>query len=765
MDDTRWTRHERPPHAWLRCALVALGYAGTGLLCRLVAVEPGYASAIWPAAGIALAGVLLWGVPAAVGVALGSFLVNLTIAVDRGIVHGALLAVVIALGAVLQAAVGAALVRTAHPVGNPLDRAGTVAPILLLGGPVACMLNPAWSVPWLWLAGEIAPADVVANWFTWWAGDSIGVMFVAPLLLSLSLDRRRHGRHLWLGITVPLAVSFVVVVAVFVSVARADEEGRRHVFDDHAGAVLGVLARDVERTVAYAESTSRVLGVLPDVTGSAIRAVTTPWLEVTPSLRALAYAPLVRAADLPEFERRIRLADDPGFRVRDFSVSGEDVTLGARPEYAPVLYVEPYQGERTARGVDLSSEPRRAAALEAARASGRAVLSGGVRLFNAPEGYGAILVSPVYGGLGSAVGDGAPVRGFLVAVLHVPALCGSALARAGVDDVRLRITDASESPPLVLYGSEWEVGDEPVLSRRLEVGTRTWRVDAAPLVPPSASWTGFFVLSAGVLFVGVLVSNVLDMTNRASQIEREVDHRTAALARANAALERSNLELQRFAYAVSHDLREPLRGVVGFGELLEAEHRDQLDADGQGLLRRVIVSARRTQDRVHALLEVARAGGRSVPFERVSLHEPLGMALEGLHDAIVESGAEVKVESLPEVCCDREQIAQLFSTLLSNALKFRRPEVPAVIEVSARELREGWEIAVRDNGVGIPRHQHARVFELFERVGPPEDAQGYDMGLALARQIVERHGGVIEVESEPGAGSAFRFTLPDRPGT
>ncbi|HVS36791.1 MAG TPA: ATP-binding protein [Gemmataceae bacterium] len=256
------------------------------------------------------------------------------------------------------------------------------------------------------------------------------------------------------------------------------------------------------------------------------------------------------------------------------------------------------------------------------------------------------------------------------------------------------------------------------------------------------------------------------------ELERRVAERTAALEAANrelqkeasehkqtaAELARSNRELEQFAYVASHDLKEPLRKIRLYLELLERQYRGRLDERADQFIASAVGAAGRLQALVNDWLAYARAGGRSKALEPTDCAAVLDQALLNLEPAIRESGALVTHGPLPAVRGDGPQLVQLFQNLIGNALKFRREPTPAV---HVETTRQGglWRFTVRDNGIGIDRRHADRIFVLFERLHGREYA-GTGIGLAVCKKIVERHGGEIGVESQPREGATFWFTLP-----
>jgi light-regulated signal transduction histidine kinase (bacteriophytochrome) len=236
-------------------------------------------------------------------------------------------------------------------------------------------------------------------------------------------------------------------------------------------------------------------------------------------------------------------------------------------------------------------------------------------------------------------------------------------------------------------------------------------------------------------------------------LEELVRERTADLAR-------SNSDLEQFAYVASHDLQEPLRAVAGFVELLRQSLIDSLDSKAAKYMDFAVDGAKRMQSLVNGLLEYSRVEQKR-RRERTSAKEALNIAIEQLQKAIEESGAQIAADELPTVQFDPTQLTQLFQNLISNAIKFRSKDAPR-IRIHANRNGGVWQFSVSDNGIGIEPEYAERIFLIFQRLHSRDQYPGTGIGLAICKKIVEHHSGKIWVESTPGAGSTFYFTIPDR---
>jgi chemotaxis family two-component system sensor kinase Cph1 len=237
-------------------------------------------------------------------------------------------------------------------------------------------------------------------------------------------------------------------------------------------------------------------------------------------------------------------------------------------------------------------------------------------------------------------------------------------------------------------------------------------------------------------------------------------HQINELAKLAQELERSNAELEKFAYIASHDLQEPLNLVASYVQLLEMRYKSQLGKDGQEFIGFAVESVHHMQTLIDDLLTYSRVGSRSNSFEPVDLERLLKRVCRSLQSRIEESGATLTHEPLPSVLGDEMQIMQLFQNLLANALKFRRTDLLPQIHIGVKQLSGAWLFSVQDNGIGLESEFADRIFLIFQRLYTREEYPGTGIGLAICKKVIERHGGKIWVESELGQGATFFFTVP-----
>ena len=250
----------------------------------------------------------------------------------------------------------------------------------------------------------------------------------------------------------------------------------------------------------------------------------------------------------------------------------------------------------------------------------------------------------------------------------------------------------------------------------------------------------------------LIISNIRDVTAR-----KIADERLQATA---ADLARSNAELEQFAYVASHDLQEPLRMVASYTQLLARRYTGKLDQDADEFIGFAVDGARRMQELINDLLTYSRVGTRALEREAVNINAAVDLVVSDLAVAIGDSNASVTRDDLPQVRGDPTQLRQLFQNLIANGIKFHRPDEAPRVHVSATREHGAWLFSVNDNGIGIEPQYQERIFALFQRLHTRADYPGTGIGLAICKKIVERHGGHIRVNSTPGRGTTFWFTLP-----
>ncbi len=550
-----------------------------------------------------------------------------------------------------------------------------------------------------------------------------------------------------------------------------------------------------------------------------------PYFKGRNDIHALLWAPLVRGGQRMQFEQTVREEGLGNFDIMESTEEGRLAIALQRDEYFPVLHIEPDESDTAIAGYDLASDPALANALNKSRQTGQIVASERVQFPGCREiQYGVCIFVPVYDKDAAQAGeDSTSLRGFVAGFLHIEGVVESALDITTITSLCINISDdQAPAATKVLYShcslpnGECRMaqcrsvpGERDDLQHRTHcrVGQRNWTISFAPCKDFFSAYRTsqpLLVLLAGLLVTVLTALCFLMGIGRTLRIERLVADRTQQLRTANDSLEaeiaegkriqsqkenllrllsvanneliesndkllRSNQELEDFAYVASHDLQEPLRKVTAFGDRLKTKYSEALDETGRDYVERMQNAARRMSILINDMLTYSRVSSKAQPFAEVDLEETLREVLEDLEVHIEELSATVQVEPLPCIRADAVQMRQLMQNLISNALKFHKPDTPPAIRIYSRPVdkddtsttagRAAVEVVVEDNGIGFDEKYADQIFRMFQRLHGRSEYEGAGVGLAVCRKIAERHGAAITARSISGQGAEFALTF------
>ena len=448
-----------------------------------------------------------------------------------------------------------------------------------------------------------------------------------------------------------------------------------------------------------------------------------------------------------ESDAALYLKHYPGYRA----IAWADPALDVR-------WVVPRAGNGAGPGLGLGTEERQRTAAQTARRSRGATIT-------RPLGAGAFAAFlPIYSDNG--------FDGFIVGAFQGRELFDAILrADAKHEGYAIAIADGAEElylsgdgrgelkwvreAEIKSYGAAWRVRVWPNAGHLAQL--------RSPL--PEVTLTMGIVMALLLALAAYFAMKAWFKEQEVEAVNRELVHENAerrraeeAVARHAADLERSNAELQQFAYVASHDLQEPLRIVAGYVQLLARRYQGRLDAEADEFIAFAVDGATRMQGLISDLLTYSRVGSRGRAFEPVRCEDVLKQSLASLKLMIEESRATVTHDPLPTVTADAGQLHQLFLNLISNAVKYRGGTPPA-IHIAAADRADAWQFSVRDNGIGIDPKYFERIFVIFQRLHGKDEYPGTGIGLAISKKVVENHGGRIWVESQVGKGATFYFTI------
>jgi PAS domain S-box-containing protein len=512
--DAQAGRGSFPPRL-LVSALLVLAYVLIGRLGLLLAVQPGYATAVFLPAGIAIAASLMLGAAVLPAIFVGSFLLNVWVgsSIEHELDTTAIsIALIIASASALQAAIGGTLLRRVIGYPAPMDTARDVATFLVLA-PVICVVSATLSLTGIWAVHAVAPPELLVNWLTWWVGDTLGTLVALPLVLVLVGEPRLLWRSRARFVAAPMVLCFALFVGIFVRVSTWETDASLFEFKLQSQRVAERIKTNLEEQALFLDQLASVFisqgGAL---TRSDFDRLVDRLLHQYPTIHAVEWAPRISSAERASFEAAQR-TEIPSFAIRERGASGGLVPAVNDKQFYPVTYVQPLAGNEQALGFDLSSDPYRRAAIEAANKNGDVVATAPIRLVQEHEGQSGIL-------LVRSVPDSATGPCVVLVVLRMGTFTRM-LAEPLKSTLNVRFTDSAVvSQPFF---------DSLIPSSPANYGTafdfagRRYLVQTAPTAHYLAQhrgWQGWAVLAAGVLSTGLLGALLILGTGHAYRVEK-----------------------------------------------------------------------------------------------------------------------------------------------------------------------------------------------------------------------------------------------------
>ena len=755
---------------------VTLAYVATGKLALALAVPPGYASPIFPPAGIAVACVLIGGSATLPWIFIGSLLLNIW--TGYSVSHqldemGYAAAVVIAAGSMGQAGVGGSVLRRAIGYPAPLDNSRDLAAFLVLS-PLVCLTSASLSLAGLWALGVVHPAELATSWISWWIGDTLGVLLVLPLMLVFAGEPRSLWRSRVGPVALPMLLFFALFTAIFIRVSKWEHDESLLEFRLLSRQTIDKMRTELEEQEVFLEQLERSFSGGAAVSRTDFRHLVRSLLQRFPTIQAVKWAPRVDRDHRMSFEAA-QQADLPGFEIREVDPSGQHRRAGERPRFFPVTYVEPLRGNEHIVGFDLASEAGRRAAVQTALDSGRVTTTPPIRLVQEQgEQVGILLVYGVHYGFNEA--------GVVAVALRMGTFVDGMLASAN-SWVSLQLSDLDADRVISNSLSPRRAGE--FYTDTFIFGGRHYGVRTEPTASYLAQhrrWQSWAVLVVGVFSTGLLGALLLLGTGHTRRIETIVDDRTRDLETANRRLEIEIREREQAEAALRQAHRMEAIGQLTGGIAHDFNNLLTVIGGNAAMLNDAAQSDARRR-RVGAIVQAAERGERLtrqlLAFSRRQMLRPeqLDLRRQAAEIADMLSPAlrpdiEVKVEIPEEVWPVFVDLAEFQMALLNLGMN-ARDAMPdgGRIRVEARNVTfdiddptsgglvgEFVAVTLSDTGAGMTADVVARAIEPYFTT--KEIGLGSGLGLSQVYGFAQQSGGAVTIASAVGKGSSITLFLP-----
>jgi len=770
--------------------LTVIGYIFFGLLGMLEVIPPGYATIVFPAAGVGLISVLLFRYWALLGVFLGSIgLSSIAAYVHHESFHLALFCL-LACAAGLQAYVGALLVHRYIPFPFAFHRSTLVLRFIIVAGLLSSVIGTTISVPFLYIIGRIEKTQLVTEWLSWWTGDFIGILVVVPWFIVFfpQFFNSRFGHRFSLVLGLLLVISVTVILSFGVrhfQLAKQEKEFSSNI--ELLNISLNNRIQNMEDILygmmGWVRSSERI-------NSTEFNRYTNIALKRDNSIFAMSLNMAVKANDVSAFEADMQKNyPDLTYFIKEKDEKGHLIPVRPRPEYIAVTFVNPQKGNEAVLGYDIYSQKNRRYALDQAIKLKKPYPTTPIQLIQSD--VAVLLFLPFFNE------DTDQLRGVATTVLRLEYLTQTIVDRGVLPNTQLYLVDMGDdgNTPSILAKSQganlsaetllarFNSGDfGNAVSKYVEVGAKQWRLlQVSEEVFYRQPLGVRFVLAGGFFLAAMLGWFLLIVSSNTAEIEHRVRQRTKDLSRANQSLktsqqahsraqlaaESANRAKSAFLANMSHEIRTPLNGVIGCLSLLENTGLRPEQTELANLSRQ---SAESLMDIINDILDLSKIeiGGVSLEIATFDFRE----LIEEISRLLVVKAEEKSVVfNVPAVYVppimlvgDRLRLKQVLVNLLSNAVKFTK-EGEVNLYVELRPLSDGvktLQVRVEDTGIGIPESQHERLFQRFKQADSSTTRQygGTGLGLAISKEMIELMGGKIGFSSQAEEGASFWFTVP-----
>lgn len=764
-------------------AVVAAAYFIAGVLGLKLAVPPGYATAVFPSSGIALAALLILGRQYWPAVFIGSTLMNFFVAFHANSLTSTSMVIgsLIGLGATLQALVGATLIQRYTPYFNSLGNEKSILKFLGLAGPVSSFVNASFSVTVLFAFGVVSGASFFYNWGMWYVGDAIGAMVFTPMVLSLT----ERPLTEWSGkkrlVAVPSLLLFGFVVWFFFFSSSQLSEKFKNRLQNESDASARKIAETMDHYQVVLASAERFFSASNEVSQQEFHEFLKDSLTRRKGIRAISWNPLVLDSQRTKFEKESSAIVELDHGVTKPALKHE--------RYYPVRFIEPIDGNTQALGHNTYASEVRKKAMDRALQTGLPAVTSEIQVVQ--DGHTRIPSVAMYQPVYSKTGKN---RGFIAGIFRVRDLIEAAVANSELEGLNFKVYDVTDGQNSLLYKSivkeeeklfsddasfEKNHPREIYTSKDVDLGGRKWRFILFPskqYLSAHADLTAWSMLLGGLFVVILLQSLMMVIIGRTATVQMLVDQKTLELSKANSELEKLTQMISQdlaetqqasklkseFLANMSHEIRTPINGVVGMTGLLRDS---QLNQEQRECVENIMTSANSLLGVINDILDFSKieAGKLNLEIIEFDLERTIRDSVKTVEFLARRKNLPLMLDlsDVPSKVLrgDPGRIGQILINLINNAVKFTL-EGRIILKV-IRKPNDRYRFEIKDTGIGIDQKVIHKIFEPFDQADMSTTRKfgGTGLGLSISKNLVEMMDGQIGVNSILGKGSTFWFEI------
>lgn len=758
--------------------LFTIAYFLSAVIGGFAAVSPNGSSPVWPAAGVGLAAIYLYGNSVLPGIFLGTLFAQIYSFQDfsnsEKILDSLIIGSIIAIGSSAQAVFGSWLLNKNQVSSlDPLLDDGKILRFILFGALASTIIAPTVGTTTLLVKSVITPENYLLTWGTWWVGDSVGVLIFTPIILIFFAQPRYFWQQRTHTVAFPLLIVITVTLILFVFSKNQNRAQINERFNHQVTGLHNALITNFQNSVTDNQILKAFFDNSSSVDKSEFYNFTEALFYRHPYMQALEWIPRIEHSFRKQFEQNV----SGQFRIMDTDADNSLIPAKHRREYYPILYAYPKDRNRSVLGFDVTNNKNANQLIEKIKSSDKTLISTPIRLvqdrLNKDINLSYVFYSPVYN-----KNSPLQIRGIIASVLRVKDMIDTILPKDQGNPIYLNIRDDDieifrNHPALLPHGI---INYHLSLTLPIDVANKHLLVTYLPgidFINAQQSWTVWFILLGGFLITGLSGIGLMMLTGRTLKTEELIKQRTSELNKAKKDLEQQNKALiealskakqgvqakDSFLASMSHELRTPLTAVLGFAQLLEMEDEYSLSSEQKVWVGYILSSGQHLLKLIDDVLDFAKlsSGKQTVSMNLVELSGLVNECLQLTEPLINRSNITLERNNLTQcfIRADETKIKQVLLNLLSNAIKYNRPNghiSVALLIMKNNKIR----LVIEDSGLGIPKHKQGEVFQAFNRMGrEATHSEGTGIGLVISKNLVERMSGKIGFDSQEDVGSKF----------